>query len=337
MFHAPWLGPGDNGRDFLAGLTRGKNSTPGELGPDHKSCWQNWSLILFNDVGGYTLGKIWKPVTDKTGAPDLAQLPFRIGAVMTKFLFSEAPADEVPQLRGSPTVRANIPRRFLPDAKVCAPIGGERTPKTLRLMQVDVAVRDPRADQFTGWVFASFGFDGRLSGKTWQARLRPLGLTWGNDPALSDKDAADGRRPRESVVLWNYGLDRPLGRGGRMNGPADSQKSSCLSCHGTVQLPNAAPLLPPDNAAWAVTQCWFRNLSPSVPFGLFPPPREKCGKTSGDIKFQSTDYSFAVAIGVLNWMRYGDDQPAGIETYSQVDRMLERRSLQRHPLTRSGN
>ena len=45
----------------------------------------------------------------------------------------------------------------------------------------------------------SFIYDGRKPGDDPWAKLEPLGLMWGNDPFLSDADAATGAKPIESM------------------------------------------------------------------------------------------------------------------------------------------
>ena len=49
----------------------------------------------------------------------------------------------------------------------------------MRLLQVDVAVRDARATK-TGWVFATFVYDKTMTAPTPWAKLRPVGLMWGD-------------------------------------------------------------------------------------------------------------------------------------------------------------
>lgn len=298
--HAPWLGPGVFGREFIAGLTRGKDSKPGELGEQQQTCWQNWGLVLFNGEAGYSLGQVWRPVISDKGGPDLSKLPFVPGSVILKLQFSEASVAEVAHLRGAPTLTANVHKRYRPGDRSCAPFA-ERTPKTMRLLQIDIAVRDPRADHFTGWVFASYGFDGRRPGRGLADKLEPLGLTWGSDPQLSDEKAAGGAKPVESIVLSDFGLGRPLGRGGRMNGPIDSPKSACIACHATAQWPNEASLTPPEDAGWDLVRCWFRNLKAQEAFGREPSSLSACGSHPPGKRLRSTDYSFVVAIGIRNW------------------------------------
>lgn len=308
-FHAPWMGPGGNGREFINGLTRERNSRAGELGPLQTACRQNWAVGFYNPLGGFTFGRVWGPVAAGTGKPDLSALPFPMGTVVAKVLYTEATDTEVPLLAGAPEVAANINVRADPAARACPDNTGRREPGTLRLLQLDVAVRDARAG-ITGWVFGTFVYDGRLAGADPWAKLRPVGLMWGNDPDLSDAEAAQGRKPTESIVLSDFGLQRAFGRGGRMNGPVDNPVSACLSCHMTAQWPNPAAVTAPTGASWDRAGCWFRNLGPSTPFGAAPSNTVACGSLPSPAP-TALDFSLQLAVGLRNYAR--EPQPLGLE------------------------
>lgn len=318
-YHMPWMGPGASGREFIHGLTRERSSRKLELGPKQTKCRQNWAIGFLNDSGGYTLGQIWGP-TENGLEPNLKALPFPTGTVVAKLLFTQADANEVELLTGAPTVDANI-HAFDPASEDCPnpTENGQPTPRSaarLSLLQLDIAVRDPRADEFTGWVFGTFVYDGTLPGDDPWAKLRPVGLMWGNDFALSDTDAAKGEKPKESIVLNKFGFSRDFGRGGRMNGPVDNKVSACLSCHATAQWPNPAPLNPPSGMVWSAlpnpqktesdielarASCWFRNLKPNEPFGLAPSDQAKCETMPSAGSPVSLDYSLQLAVALRNW------------------------------------
>lgn len=228
-YHVPWLGPGANGREFIHGLTRARDLAPGELGEDQTACRQNWALAFYNDVGGAALGKIWG---QGRRDPDLSALPFPSGTVAVKLVFTEATVADDARLAGAPEIEANIHIDHAPGDGMCASAvdnGGKpaaRAPRRLRLIQVDVATREDRASYKTGWVFGSFIYDGRRAGDDPWAKLEPMGLMWGNDPQLTDADAADGAKPRQSIV---FDVAAGFGRGGRMNGVVDERSSACSS------------------------------------------------------------------------------------------------------------
>lgn len=314
-YHGPWMGPGGNGREFINGLTRERSSRPGELGPSHIFCRHNWAVGFYNDTGGFTLGRIWAPVINETGKPDLSVLPFPVGTVVAKLLYTEADVTEVPLLAGAPEVQGNINERIDPTDPDCPANTEPRAPATLRLLQLDVAVRDARAAE-TGWVFGTFVYDGRLSGADPWAKLKPVGVVWGNDPALSDSEVTQGKMPIESLVLSDFGFGRAFGRGGRMNGPVDNPISACLSCHMTAQWPNPAPVTPPSGAAWDRVGCWFRNLGPTTPFGTPPSSSVPCGTIPSPTP-TSLDFSLQLAVGLRNYER----EPQPFATTFSVDEL----------------
>lgn len=283
----------------MNGLTRERNSRPRELGPNQTSCRQNWAVGFFNPVGGYTVGKVWAPVSTSTGDPDTSVLPFSEGSVVAKLLYTEATTSEVSLLAGAPEVDANIAVRASAADPQCPPDTAPRSPGKLRLLQLDVAVKDSRAG-FTGWVFGTFVYDGRLSGSDPWAKLKPVGLMWGNDPGLSDSAAQSGVKPSESIVLSNFGLGRDFGRGGRMNGPVDNSVSACMSCHMTSQWPNPAPMTPGAAMPWDQAKCWFRNLGPSDPFGDTPSGAGGCGSLPNPAP-AALDFSLQLAVGIRNY------------------------------------
>jgi len=307
-FHVPWMGPGGNGREFIRGLTRERSSRPGELGAGQTKCRQNWAIGFYNPSGGFALGQMWHPVSAGTGEPDLTALPFPLGTVVAKLLYTEATAAEVPLLAGAPETMANIHVDPNPADDACPPatvgdppVPAPRAPATLHLLQLDVAVRDARADATTGWVFGTFVYDGRTFGADPWAKLEPAGVVWGNDAQLSDFDAAAGRAPRESIVLSSFGLNRSFGRGGRMNGPVDNPASSCMSCHMTAQWPNPASMTPRGGTSWDVVGCWFRNLGPTTPFGREPSATVECGSAPPGTELVSLDFSLQLAVALRNW------------------------------------
>jgi hypothetical protein len=218
----------------------------------------------------------------------------------------EADETEVPILAGAPSVQANIHEDKNPADDQCPsatigtpPLPAPRAVATLRLLQVDVAVREPRADATTGWVFGTFIYNGTKAGTDPWTKLDPVGLMWGNDPQLTDEDAASGKQPAEGVVLSDFGFKRNFGRGGRMNGPVDNSVSSCLSCHMTAQWPTVANMTPRGGTNWAIVGCWFRNLGPASPFGNEPGPGKGCGSDAANVT--SLDFSLQLAVGRRNW------------------------------------
>jgi hypothetical protein len=301
-YHMPWMHLGSLGREVIHGLTRERNAAAGTLAPTQHSCTQTWSIGFFNPIGGHQLWKTWN---DGTSAPDFSSTAMPEGTVVVKLLFNEASPTEVPYLKRSPTLKANVAKRPAGNAAgSCVDIGvTQRTPGNVRLVQLDIAVKDSRAP-VTNWFFGTFVYRNEAPATKAWSRLVPVGLMWGNDPNLSDAAAQGGQAPTESVVLNTFGFTEKLGRGGRLNGPLDNRSSTCISCHMTAQKPNSAPLF--HGAGWDTAKCWFRNLPPTQAFGDAPTATTPCGHNDGSL--QSFDFSLQLQVGWRNWR---SQQPAG--------------------------
>jgi hypothetical protein len=173
---------------------------------------------------------------------------------------------------------------------------------------MDIAVRDVRADDsdLTGWVFGTFVYNGQLKNANKFMNLVPAGLMWGNDPEnrINKTDPFPPIKTRvnkdllQSVIFNTPELPpQHLGWNGRLNGPADLNTTSCMSCHIAAQYPAVTSLVPegavPDGGPNPPKQGgtdewmkWFANI--------------RCA-TSMDPHAYSTDFSFQVAIALQNF------------------------------------
>lgn len=306
-FHAPWMATGrprDSGREFIHGLTRERWSRSGELSPKQTNDYiPNYAVGLYNDVGGFTFGQVWA----NPSAPDLRQgkAKFRDGAVAIKLLFTKAnpdvEGDGVPYLVGSKEWQANI-----------APFRSDnREPDTLRLLQVDIAVRDRDATT-TGWLFGTFVYNGYADGETPLDRLEPVGLMWGDSPGFLPAKVDQGELPPEQWINDDVGTYQHYGWAKRVNGPVDNPRSSCMSCHGhSAAWPPPEQMVPPSNLSDIQKLPWFENVL--------------AGQTSlpGSV---SLDYSLQMAVGLEAWERSsigrlasGDAARAG-QSHRQISR-----------------
>ena len=281
-YHAPWMHAGTAGREFVHGLTKERSSRPGELHANQTGTFENWAVSVYNPRGGYTFGRVWKD----PDAPNPALAKFPVGTVAVKLIFTEAPVSQVPYLAGSVEWQADINR---------ASNAGARP--TLRLLQVDVAVRDSRATTTTGWVFGTFIYDGNAPGATPWERLVPVGLMWGNDPTRIHTAQA----LQESKINADLHIPQHLGFEKRLNGPVDNPRSSCLSCHSTAQINTnlsraSRDAIPPANASLATLKMYFRNIKSGVPF---------------DAGARSLDYSLQLQNGIANWAQANPSAPPG--------------------------
>jgi len=250
-YHAPWMHSTVNGREFVHGLTRERGSRPRELHPNQTSSFQNWAVGMYNARGGYTIGRVWRD----PNSPDATAAHFSDGTVAFKLLFTDATVAEVPYLHDG----------FEWQAHVTSTSSTTRSIRTVRLLQVDVAVRDTRATG-TGWVFGTFVYDGDTPGATPLDRLVPVGLMWGNDPSVTAATAGPSVRLSQTWINPDVGPPQHLGRAGRLNGPVDNPKSSCMSCHMTAEYKAVSDMIPPTNATTAATMRWFRNIGATTPF-----------------------------------------------------------------------
>jgi hypothetical protein len=281
-YHTPWLHATNLGREFIHGLTRERSSRPRELHPNQASTFANYAVGFYNPAGGYVIGQVWKDPDN----PDPAAARFPDGTVGFKLLFTTATVSEVPYLTNA----------FEWDAHISATgSSSTRTVQKVRLLQIDIAVRDSRANSTTGWVFGTFAYDGTAPGATPWDRMAPIGLTWGNDPSLTPTAFSGGARPAESVILNRVvGHTQHLGWLERLNGPVDNPRSSCLSCHSTAQDEPVSGALPGASLSNAQKMRWFRNIQAGSPFD------------AGQV---SLDYSLQLSVGIE---RFRESNPATV-------------------------
>lgn len=243
-FHMPWMAYDDtNGRDFIHGLTNERIATTQDLDGDGdgestgvgtltgtSGFFETWSVGMYNDYGGYSIGRAFTGGTmqltqDSQGKALLDGTPFPVGTVVAKLLFTSASDMDVFFLAGSPAWRVDRHKYLGKGSNFSC----KREVQVSHLLQMDIAVVDPRSP--TGWVYGTFAYDGKMPGASVWERMAPVGVQWGNDvqafPASPDKMATI----YQSVPNKNINTYQHLGCNGRLNGPADNPKSSCLACH----------------------------------------------------------------------------------------------------------
>jgi len=96
------------------------------------------------------------------------------------------------------------------------------------------------------------------------------------------------------------GPPQHLGRAGRLNGPVDNPKSSCLSCHSTAEWEAKANVLPGHNDD---VMRWFRNLKANEAF---------------DAGQKSLGNSLQVALGLENFHSAHPQQPVGLAPHAMA-------------------
>jgi hypothetical protein len=313
-FHAPWLHYGPNAREFVRGLTRERSSRPFEIAATQTQQYRNYAVGFYDALGGYTIGQVWKnPIN-----PDSRLAKFPEGTVTFKLLFSTAPSSQVPFLEGAPEWVADIDQ---------SPSSQQILNNKVRLLQIDIAVKDKRSFK-GGWVFGTFHYDKAINNENPWLRLRPLSLMWGDDESLAASDYANGKRPSESWVnelspVVSYRSNPPsgvtppstLGLSGRANGPVDNPASSCLSCHGTAQIPATVNMIPPPTLPDSEKMQWFRNTKPGEAL---------------DPSSVSLDYSLQLGVGIQNVKAYQASLKnlGGFFSNSRIESTIEATSKQ---------
>ncbi|MPY24574.1 hypothetical protein [Shewanella sp. YLB-07] len=266
-----------SGREFTHGLTREAPvtfSVNNGTGTDSSTMW---AVGIYNATAAYTLGTMW-PASGKAKIPS-RDISFDEGAVIAKPLFNTSTVKQLPVLANMPHWNANISD---PAYCKCHSEKGKEVEctlveesqqcprsyvkwQTVKLLQFDIAIKDSRA-QGTKWVYGTFVADGQQKAheqEPWK-RVSLLGLMWGNDTPPKGQYAynypANPRKNgfKETVINWETvdGLNRVSGEGvmrqlghlgcnQRLNGPADNDNSSCMSCHGTASVPDKYWVTPP--------------------------------------------------------------------------------------------
>lgn len=275
--HLPWMHWGDQGSEGFHGLIKEAPISPQQLTAAQTDQYQVYAVAFYNDFASYALGRMWAnpidpdpTVTDRRYGKDNG---FPVGSVIFKLLFTDAPSSQIDYLQNPVEWTAYITPTWTATSN--------RIVTKVRLIQMDMMVRDERAISTGGWVFMTFCYNGALKSATPWHNLVPLGAMWGNDPTYS-KNIISAYPPTKTVInpdlketRINPSSNLPpqhLGWGLRMDGPVDLNTSSCMSCHSTAGFPQTASLVPPNfflpepptsTPEW---RAYFRNIPCATPF-----------------------------------------------------------------------
>lgn len=296
-YHMPWQHYGPLGREGIHGLTKEAQIQAQQLASTQTATGQTYAVGIYNDIGAYTIGQVWKdpqnPDPSYTSQPN----SFPNGTVVCKALFADIDRNTVPFL-----VNPVLWQGYITDTFTSA----NREVKDVALIQMDIAVRDTRMKE-TGWIFGTFQYNGAKTGKAGWDNLVPVGIIWGNDPKETGNDFTN---PKPTVTKINPALQQTainantqelppthLGWNGRLNGPVDNPNSSCQSCHMTAESPQVAIMNPlfqknPPPVGSPDWMKWFQNIPAGHPF------------TPGT---KSTDFSLQMAGGLVNFYQWKCD------------------------------
>jgi hypothetical protein len=263
-------------REAAHGMTLERTVRVGELG-ENTVAFRNYAVAYYDARGARTYARVWSTASPGVDTPNRAHMRFAQDALVFKLLYSAAEPDDFPQ----DLLEDSLSLEILPNA------GG--TPVSVRLLQIDIAVKDNRAGP-TGWYFATYAYDRSVSGNSPWRKMVPVGLMWGNDP--------DGPPLEESWINPSAPAyaSAHLGVDGRLNGPVDNPASACMSCHSTSQAPSVAPMIPPASGPCAPARAnWFRNLPGTDAFGRFDPEGSTCETSIDGVTLTAADYSLQLA------------------------------------------
>lgn len=278
MFYGPTNSPGT--REAAHGMTLERSVRVGELG-GNTVAFQNYAVAYYDARGGRVFQRLWKTATPGVDQPKLSGMKFTEGSFVFKLLYSAAAPSAFPQDLLAGSLKLDI----LPNP------GG--TPVPVRLMQIDIAVKDKRASD-TGWYFATYAYDASQPGASPWKKMAPVGLMWGNDPEGAPITESWINPAAPAYALAHLGVD------GRLNGPVDNPASACMSCHSTAQAPSFASMLPTGACAQPPFRAdWFRNLRGTTAFGR----RQASGQTCqtnlpSGVTVTAADYSLQLSATV---------------------------------------
>lgn len=243
-YHMPWLHtPGGDpsapgrGRDGIWGLTRELDMlTTSEadwpLITGSRCMGTDWGIGFFNEPGGYAIGQVFPQGPD--AHPEKGTFPK--GTVSFKILFTSVTPTALPAIDGAWTIEALVNGKG-----ACGKASnGARELTPLRHVQMDVMMK--WGDGPSDWIFGNYVFNKARTRDYWQG-MEPLGVQFG---------------VKQDQTIITSPTFKANGFQGRLNGPADNPRSSCLSCHARAQWPEpsfASVPFAPRNDADTVNIC----------------------------------------------------------------------------------
>lgn len=282
-FHAPWMHAGVTGREFLRGLTVerpscAKELVEGKICDDEKLPIENWAVSVYNEPGAFYIGQVWtEMLKQKPNPKNFPAAGFPEGTVAIKLLFTQAEPD---YLKNTVSWQADIYR-------------GKMPPQTVRLLQIDVSVRDDVSP--TGWVFGTFIYHEDAPPIRYHAELPPDKKSWLKVVPLG---LMFGNETTQSFLNYKPPVPQHFGCQSRLNGPVDNPKSSCLACHAQAEVPldldfNRLNLTYPPMACDEETDpFWFKHVNPRSE------KKEEKTLSAADKQTVSLDFSLQLREGI---------------------------------------
>jgi len=315
---ADW--PGTDGREFIHGLTHEFDSFGNTLSTLQTDFVDTWSNGYYNDRAAFGIGQVYcNPDDPKPGAlnPDPTGLnSMANGSYIIKLLFSTVNEQQLPIVKNALEWKANVFVNEDPKWRNQGPISRyERVTRTVRLIQIDVSVRDERST--TGWLMGTFGYNGNVKGNTPWKRMVPLGLQWGNSPKVTYAETCSGPSgPCDRKRLTEQWINdqafkelttppltfNHLGFAGRLAGPVDNPKASCMGCHQTAGFPGV-PILPEFSANGALLKLdGVKQPQTDQSFRMMYYGNVPSGVVFSDTQLYSSDYSLQLSMSLQNFI-----------------------------------
>ena len=246
------------------------------------------------------------------------------GSFIIKLLFSTVSEPQLPTVKGALEWDANVFAEESPAERNKGPFAlFKRKMGTIRLIQIDVSVRDTRS--LTGWLMGTFGYDARAKGDTPWERMVPLGIQWGNNPKVTyDQTCSGPNGPCSYDKLTEQWINlqavkdlatpplnfNHLGFGGRLAGPVDNPKASCMGCHQTAGFPGVAIL--PEFGPNASVLKLNAQKAPEKDSGyrMMFYGNVPSGIVFSDSQLYSSDYSLQLSMSLQNFVSLRCSQSA---------------------------
>lgn len=219
--HMPWLNVGNAGREALHGMTMERDLQPSTMYPNAPA-GSDWGIGYYNAAGCKTLGQIFgSPSSGIKAVPAWDKTRFEDGAMSVKILFTTA---DFEQLKGTFTWTANV----------SLPKKTARKPQPVRHVQMDIAVIDSTLKGVNAsnrnWVMTSYYYDPTYTASP-ESPLRRIANLPEGFLHMRPFGTQVGFEKKDSIIFTGAKTNQI---DGRLNGPADNPKSTCLGCHATA-------------------------------------------------------------------------------------------------------
>lgn len=237
--HTPWLNVGPSGREGIHGMTKERDLKPSPTMDVYAqaTAGSDWGVSFYNAPGCTTIANVYGTAKAPKAKPDFTKSVFGNDTFAAKLLFTTA---NFP----------NIKDAFAWNSNISEPGSTFREVKPVRHIQMDITVKDSSIKgsdpKLNNWIMYTYYYDPDFDyDKEYKKDLGP------NPLATIAKLPKGFLKMRPMGVQYGFGEQDGIifhgaqtnGVGGRLNGPADNPKGSCLGCHGTSGI-EGMPMVP---------------------------------------------------------------------------------------------